>query len=156
MLIVETKQYERLFSRSIYGGRGYEYIADSSLDVIASSDTNDNTKNIYNLLKDNMSENIGINKGKLDEIKSSIVNKNETKNQFIVKIDGHDIFISCNHLNINDWVLVIITPGSIVIEELNGVIKSTFIIAIIIILLILCISSYIIISNINKKQKLYD
>ena len=156
MLIVETKQYERLFSRSIYGGRGYEYIADSSLDVIASSDTNDNTKNIYNLLKDNMSENIGINKGKLDEIKSSIVNKNETKNQFIVKIDGHDIFISCNHLNINDWVLVIITPGSIVIEELNGVIKSIFVVAIIIILLILCISSYIIISNINKKQKLYD
>lgn len=156
MLVVETEQYERLFSRSIYGGRGYEYIVDSSLDVIASSHVNDDTKNIYNLLNNNINENISVNKGKLDEIKGSIVNKNEIENQFIVEIEGHDIFISCNPLDINDWVLVIITPGSIVIEELNGVIKSIFVVAIIIILLILCISSYIIISNINKKQKLYD
>lgn len=156
LLIVETKQYERLFSSSIYGGRGFEYIVNSSLDVIASSSVNDDTKNLYSLLNNYIDENLNTNKGKLDDIKDSIVNENENKNQFVVKILGHDIFISCRHMNINDWVLVIITPGNIVIEELNQVLKSVFIISITVIILLLGIASYIIISNINKKQKLYN
>lgn len=153
MLIVETKEYERLFTNKLYNGNGYEFIITKEGEMIANSADFENTNNIYIGLKDNIDENIKINKGKIDEIENDI--HNNISKEKILKINNHNYFLSYTSLSLNDWNLLILTPGNIIAEELNKVLKITVEVAIFIILFITIISIYIIISNIKKKEQLY-
>lgn len=154
MLIVETQAYERLFANSIYNGRVYEYIITEKGEIIVNSANQENTKNIYTGLKENIDETIKINKGKIDELQNDI--KNQKNGQRIVKINNRKYYISYVNISINDWNLLIIAPENIIAKELLQVLKISLLVAAMIILSIIIVVSYIIALNIKKKKELYN
>ena len=152
MLIAETDAYERLFANSIYNGRGYEYIITSKGVMIANSANQENTQNIFESLREDID--LKENQNKIEAMESDI---NKAQNgQKIMKINNHNYYISYTNIGISDWNVLIITPESIVAEELQEVITISTVITIIIIISIISISAYIIYSNIKKKRKLFE
>ena len=151
MLIVETQEYERLFSTSIYNGDSYEYIITKEGEIIANSANHENTKNIYEDLKNNVNLK---SKTNVDKIRENI---EENKNgQDSLKILENKYYISYTNINVSNWILLIITPENIIAKESKQILKTSLLISIIIVLGITCISLYIIISNIKKKKELYN
>ena len=66
LLVLETEKYEEIFAESIYNGKGYEYIINSSGEIIANSAKRENGYNLFNIiqtLKDNY------NSKKLEEMR---------------------------------------------------------------------------------------
>ena len=150
LLVLETEKYEEIFAESIYNGKGYEYIINSSGEIIANSAKRENGYNLFNIiqtLKDNY------NSKKLEEMKKQI--KEYKNGQVKFNVSNKYYYTSYNYLNVNDWFLVILTPGSIVSQEYNRVLKITFVTSIIINIVILITTIYIIYSNKKKKEKLY-
>lgn len=149
MLIVETSEYERLFANSIYNGNGYEYIITEAGELIANSANFENTKNIYTGLKENIQSESEI----IDNIEKNI--RNHISGQDKILINGRNYYISYSNIDINDWNLLIITPGNVVAEGLNKALNLTFIISLCFIVIIILVSVYIITLNIRKNKELY-
>ena len=149
MLIVETAEYERLFANSIYNGNGYEYIITKAGELIANSANFENTKNIYTGLKENIQSESEI----IDNIEKNI--RNHISGQEKILINGQNYYISYSNIDINNWNLLIITPGNVVAEGLNKVLNLTFIISLSFIAIIILVSVYIITLNIRKNKELY-
>lgn len=149
MLIVETAEYERLFANSIYNGNGYEYIITEAGELIANSANFENTKNIYTGLKENIQSESEI----IDNIEKNI--RNHISGQEKILINGQNYYISYSNIDINNWNLLIITPGNVVAEGLNKVLNLTFIISLSFIAIIILVSVYIITLNIRKNKELY-
>lgn len=154
MLIAQTEQYERLFDTSIYNGRGYEYIITNSGEIIVNSAGHENIKDIFKELKENLDTSINFNKGKIELIQENILNN--ISGDCILKIYNHYYYISYTNISINDWNLLIIIPEDIVTEGLSKTINIISVSSFSLIFLIIIISSYIILSNIKKKEKLYN
>lgn len=153
LLVVETEKFESLFSQSLYNGNGIEYLITKQGEITANSRNEENGKNIFDeLKKDN------INAGKENERNIEKMYQDisqDISGQIIYRAEGNNYYISYQYLELEDWFLVIVTPGSIVAEELNSVLEVTFFISITIIIIIFIVSTYIIINNKNKKEKLY-
>ena len=154
MLIAQTEQYERLFDNSIYNGNGYEYIITSSGEIIANSASHENTKDTFKELREKIDTSNSFNKGKIDLIEENILNS--TPGESILKINNHYYYLSYTNVSINDWNLLIIIPENIITEGLSKTINIITISSFTSIILITVISSYIIISNIKKKEQLYN
>lgn len=151
LLVLETNKYEDIFAESIYNGQGYEYIINSNGEIIANSNNKNNGYNLFNILE--MLED-SENKKKLEEMKINIKEYEDGNVKY--KVLGKYYYTSYKYLNINDWYLVIITPGSLIAQEYNKTLKITFEVSIIINLIALIIAIYIVISNKKSKQRLYQ
>lgn len=151
LLVLETNKYEEIFAESIYNGKGYEYIINSEGEIIANSKERSNGYNIFNVigtLKDKY------NQQQLNKMKNEISDKKDGQVKY--KVSGIDYYTSYKYLGVNDWNLVILTPGSLVAQEYNKSLRVTFIVSIVINTFVLVIAIYIVISNKKKKEKLYE
>lgn len=151
LLVIETDNYEKIFSGKIYNGEGNEYIIDSEGIILANSNNRENGYSLFNIL--------GILKGednlqKQEKMRTDI--KNNSDGQIKYNISGKYYYTSYEYLNINDWYLIIITPGSAIAQEYNKSLVITFISSIIVNFGILIIAIYIVMSNKNKRKKLYE
>ena len=151
LLVLETDKYENIFAESIYNGRGYEYIINSNGEIIANSKKKNNGYSLFYILE--MLED-SVNKEKLKEMKTKIQDYEDGNVKY--EVLGKYYYTSYKYLNINDWYLVIITPGSLIAQEYNKTLKVTFGVSIVINLVALVMAIYIVISNKNKKRKLYQ
>lgn len=153
LLVVETDKYENLFLQSIYNGKGIEYLITVNGEIIANSNKEENGINIFEKLKENNKNKINKNLKNIEKMEQEI---NKTLNgQMLYKEKDNNFYIAYQKLGINEWYLIIRTPGSVVAEELNKILKMTLIITNIIISIIFIISLYIIINNKKKKDKLF-
>lgn len=152
MLVVETNKYEEMFTKTIYNGRGIECIVTSSGEIIANSRNEKNGENIFDGLEKANTKITTQNEEALKMMKSQI-SQNE-KGQITYKIENQKYYIAYQNLGEEKWNLVIITPESIA-ETLNKVLQTTITVSIIIILIVLVISSYIVVANIRKKERVY-
>lgn len=151
LLVIETDQYENIFAASIYNGNAYEYIINSSGEIIANSKKRENGYNLFNILG---TLNDKYNVQKLEKMKNQI---NEYQSgQVKYNVSWRYYYTSYQYLGVNDWYLVIITPGSIIAEEYNKTLIITLILLIILNAIIIVTVIYIVISNKKKKEKLYQ
>ena len=153
LLVIETDKYEKLFSQTIYNGRGVEYIITAEGEITSNSKNEKNGRNIFDeLRKDN--DNKAQNAKNIEKMEEDI--KENISSQIVYKLNNNNNYIAYQKLSIEDWYLVIATPGSVIAEELNKILELTFIISIIIIITIVIVSTYIIINNIKKQENLYN
>ena len=153
LLVIETDKYEKLFSQTIYNGRGVEYIITAEGEITSNSKNEKNGRNIFDeLRKDN--DNKAQNAKNIEKMEEDI--KENISSQIVYKLNNNNNYIAYQKLSIEDWYLVIATPGSVIAEELNKILELTFIISIIIIITIIIVSTYIIINNIKKQENLYN
>lgn len=151
LLVIETDNYEKIFSGKIYNGEGNEYIIDSEGIILANSNNRENGYSLFNILGTLKGED---NLQKQEKMKTDI--KNNLDGQIKYNISGKYYYTSYEYLNINDWYLIIITPGSAIAQEYNKSLVITFISSIIVNFGILIIAIYIVMSNKNKRKKLYE
>lgn len=151
LLVIETDNYEKIFSGKIYNGEGNEYIIDSEGIILANSNNRENGYSLFNILGTLKGED---NLQKQEKMKIDI--KNNLDGQIKYNISGKYYYTSYEYLNINDWYLIIITPGSAIAQEYNKSLVITFISSIIVNLGILIIAIYIVMSNKIKRKKLYE
>ena len=151
LLVIETDDYEKLFTGNLFNGEGNEYIIDSNGTILANSNNRENGYNLFNILgtlkdKENLQ--------KQEKIKSDI--KSSLDGQVKFDISGKYYYTSYKYLGLNDWYLVIITPGSAIAQEYNKSLSTTFFFSIILNLGILITAIYIVLSNKRQSQKLYE
>lgn len=151
LLVIETDNYEKIFSGKIYNGEGNEYIIDSEGIILANSNNRENGYSLFNILGTLKGED---NLQKQEKMKTDI--KNNSDGQIKYNISGKYYYTSYEYLNINDWYLIIITPGSAIAQEYNKSLVITFISSIIVNFGILIIAIYIVMSNKSKRKKLYE
>lgn len=153
MLVVETKKYEEMFTQTIYNGRGIECIVTNSGEIIANSNNGKNGGNIFEGLRNSNTKIKNNDEESLKKMQEQL--ENEEKGQITYTIGNHKYYVAYQSFKEGEWNLVIVTPGSIA-EELNQVLQITIIVSIIILLLTLIISTYIVITNIKKRKKVYE
>lgn len=151
LLVIETYNYEKIFSGKIYNGEGNEYIIDSEGIILVNSNNRENGYSLFNILGTLKGED---NLQKQEKMKIDI--KNNLDGQIKYNISGKYYYTSYEYLNINDWYLIIITPGSAIAQEYNKSLVITFISSIIVNFGILIIAIYIVMSNKSKRKKLYE
>lgn len=151
MLVVETSKYEKIFAQSIYNGNGYEYIINSEGEIIANSKKRENGYNLFSILETLNDE---YNTKQLEKMKSQISNRENGEVKYDVSWKYY--YTSYKYLGVNDWYLLIITPGSLIAQEYNKSLMITVIFSILVNLVVLIIGIYIVVSNKRKKEKLYQ
>ena len=154
LLVIETDKYEQLFSQSIYNGKGIEYLITTQGEITANSRNEENGKNIFDELKSSNKKNSKENDKNIKKIEEDINFGNN--GQIIYLLDDNRNYIAYQKLEIKDWYLIIATPGNAIAEELNRIIEITFFITLVLITLISGTSIYIILSNIKKREDLYQ
>lgn len=149
LLVIETEKYEEMFTQKIYNGTGMEYIITNEGDIVANSEVKDKKINIFEEMKQ-------INDKEIEKVeKMKEILSNNTVGQMIYSMKEHNYYIAFEKLNIENWILVVITPASMIAEELNNLLKIILIVLTIISVIIFIIILYILISNVKKKEDLY-
>ncbi len=114
ILVIETEKYEEMFTQKIYNGTGMEYIITDSGDIVANLGVNGKEVNIFEEMK-------RINDKEIDKVeKMKKILSSNTVGQMIYSMEGHNYYIAFEKLSIENWVLVVITPASMIAEELNN------------------------------------
>ena len=149
ILVIETEKYEEMFTQKIYNGTGMEYIITDSGDIVANIGVNRKEVNIFEEMK-------RINDKEIDKVeKMKEILSNDTVGQMIYSMKGHNYYIAFEKLDIENWILVVITPSSMIAEELNNLLKIVLVVLTIISVIIFIIILYVLISNVKKKEDLY-
>ncbi len=149
ILVIETEKYEEMFTQKIYNGSGLEYIITDIGDIVANSGRKDKEVNIFEEIKQINGKEID----KVENIKETL--SNNTVGKMIYSINGHDYYLTFEKLDIENWILVVITPASMIAEELNNLLKIVLVVLTIISVIIFIIILYVLISNVKKKEDLY-
>ena len=152
LLVIETDKYEEMFSQKIYNGNAREYLITSSGEILANSKGEKNGENIYAELE-KINKEQEKNKNNIRKMQDSISKKID--GQIVYKYQGQNLYIAYENMEEENWVLVVITQGNIIAEELNHLLQIILVISIIILIIVFVVTTYIILSNISKKESLY-
>ena len=161
LIVLETDKFREMFTQDVYEGEGYEYIITNDGTIIANSNSLaqklnieiTNQGNIFEIIrKKNLIKNVN-EQNRIEQIESDIKNGKEGYNK--ITINGKNYYLAYIKLAIENWNLVIITPGNIIARDINISLRVIFVVCLIIIIITFIITTYIIVANRKKKEKLY-
>ena len=150
LLVVDNYKYRNLLSQNIFQGNGIESLITKEGEIIINSKSEQNNGNIFDELKKLNSKETE----KIDEMKAEILKKQEGQVFYHVKDKKH--FVSYKKLRIGEWTLMIIVQEDVIAKDLIKLLEISIWIAVGIIIIITFTTIYIVISNIKKRQKLYQ
>ncbi len=150
LLVVDNYKYRNLLSQNIFQGNGIESLITNEGEIIINSKSEQNNGNIFDELKKLNSRETE----KIDEMKAEILKKQEGQVFYHVKDKKH--FVSYKKLRIGEWTLMIIVQEDVIAKDLIKLLEISIWIAVGIIIIITFTTIYIVISNIKKRQKLYQ
>lgn len=152
---INKDNYKEILSRRLFNGQGETYLINQKGEILIDSleaKIPDNTiLSDYLISQNNMSKK---DQNKLKEMQQHIL---ESKTgSFDVKF-GHEVhFLHYEKININDWYVITIAPGSTIAKELTIFLGISIGISTTLILLIVIIFVAIYIINQRKNKKLYE
>lgn len=151
LLIVNTNSYKDIFSNKIFQGSGFSYIVDETGNIIVNANTDRNTGNIFENIKQIIVENA---KEIINNIEKNM--KNEDIETETLQTANGKYYMVYRTIGINNWNLATFIPSKAIAGEANSALLTTFIFSIIVILIILLICIYIVISNYRKQKQLFE
>ena len=135
-----------------FNGEGYTYIVDSKGNKILNSNNKNSFTNFTNIF-DAMLQVDKINQSSVNELKKGISNKEKGVLTFFNKADKYMYY---NPLNINDWYILTIVPGTTINNTYNEIMTITLYLSIFTINILVALLIFISITNYVKNKKLYN
>ncbi|MDE5830747.1 MAG: EAL domain-containing protein, partial [Clostridia bacterium] len=154
--VVKTENYSDLLPRKLFNGKGGTYLINNKGDILIDSYnqvTNYHTsiyehwKNTYNLTSQH-------ELNKLDIMKNNIANN--TNEAFDIQLGNETYFIHYNRLNVNDWYVITVIPNSVIANEFDTFLSTSFLICLVFALVLICIYTYINIYIQKTSRKTYN
>ena len=148
LLIVKTESYKDTFSNKVFEGKGFSYIVNEDGNIIVSANTNKTTGNLVDSIEQML---VGSSKERFITNKNTIQEniKNEVAGARTLQTANGQYYMVYEPIGANDWSIATFIPSKAIAGEINRALLTTFILAIVVILIILSICIYIVISN-NK------
>lgn len=149
----ETNTFRDITEIKSYDGEGYTYLVDTNGDVVFdSSNVNafDNMTNVYTSLRNADASNTGA----IEDIAEYIQTQHSGYTIFTNR--GVKKYAYCQPVEINDWHLITVVPVKVVNSQLNTVIYSTVLFAVIIILVYTALMFFVVNQHRKKEEELAD
>ncbi len=150
MLVLENENYEQIFSKNIFEGKGHSYLQNEEGKIMATSNTN-YTKSKEEEIRENISEK---ERTKLYQELEKLQENLQTQKNGNMKIKAiqQNYYVSYRNIGIHNWSIISVVPENIIAEGIYSIIIVSTTLMFFITLCIIISSIYIVVQN-NKKQK---
>ncbi len=154
--VVKTENYSELLPRKLFNGQGGTYLINNNGDILIDSykkvtddhaNIYDHWKNTYNLKNNNELQ-------KLTAMNEDI--KNGKTNSFDISLANETYFMHYTKLDINDWYVITVVPDSVIANEFDSFLSTSFVICMGFSVILICIFLYININSQKNSRRIYN
>lgn len=152
---INTEDYQEILSRRLFNGLGGTYLINSDgLILIDSFQENNTNQNIYEYIVKKYDVNKQSDQKKIKNMIEDIQENKIGTFDFISKNEVH--FLHYEKVNINNWFVITIAPGSSIAKELNIFLSISLGLCFIMAIMIILFFVYLYGLNKKKNQELYE
>ena len=126
--------FRKTIEVSFFGGAGYSYVVQENGDVVVDSQHSESFKNFKNVYAALLTADPVNNKDSAEKLWQMI---NSKKGGYIEFYNGSQKYMYCSPIGVNNWMLLTVTPASVIEDKINMVLNKTYLLGILLIAIFL-------------------
>lgn len=145
--------FRKTIEVSFFGGAGYSYVVQENGDVVVDSQHTESFKNFRNVYAALLTADPVNNKDSAEKLWQMI---NSKKGGYIEFYNGSQKYMYCSPIGVNNWMLLTVTPTSVIEDKTNMVLNKTYLLGILLIAIFLLFIWHIMRIHARNQKELMD
>ena len=145
--------FRKTIEVSFFGGAGYSYVVQENGDVVVDSQHSESFKNFQNVYAALLTADPVNNKDSAEKLWQMI---NSKKGGYIEFYNGSQKYMYCSPKGVNNWMLLTVTPASVIEDKINMVLNKTYLLGILLIAIFLLFIWHIMRIHTRNQKELMD
>lgn len=145
--------FRKTIEVSFFGGAGYSYVVQENGDVVVDSQHSESFKNFKNVYAALLTADPVNNKDSAEKLWQMI---NSKKGGYIEFYNGSQKYMYCSSIGVNNWMLLTVTPASVIEDKINMVLNKTYLLGILLIAIFLLFIWHIMRIHTRNQKELMD
>lgn len=145
--------FRKTIEVSFFGGAGYSYVVQENGDVVVDSQHSESFKNFKNVYAALLTADPVNNKDSAEKLWQMI---NSKKGGYIEFYNGSQKYMYCSPIGVNNWMLLMVTPASVIEDKINMVLNKTYLLGILLIAIFLLFIWHIMRIHTRNQKELMD
>lgn len=145
--------FRKTIEVSFFGGAGYSYVVQENGDVVVDSQHSESFKNFKNVYAALLTADPVNNKDSAEKLWQMI---NSKKGGYIEFYNGSQKYMYCSPRGVNNWMLLTVTPASVIEDKINMVLNKTYLLGILLIAIFLLFIWHIMRIHTRNQKELMD
>lgn len=145
--------FRKTIEVSFFGGAGYSYVVQENGDVVVDSQHSESFKNFKNVYAALLTADPVNNKDSAEKLWQMI---NSKKGGYIEFYNGSQKYMYCSPIDVNNWMLLTVTPASVIEDKINMVLNKTYLLGILLIAIFLLFIWHIMRIHTRNQKELMD
>ena len=145
--------FRKTIEVSFFGGAGYSYVVQENGDVVVDSQHSESFKNFKNVYAALLTADPVNNKDSAEKLWQMI---NSKKGGYIEFYNGSQKYMYCSQIGVNNWMLLTVTPASVIEDKINMVLNKTYLLGILLIAIFLLFIWHIMRIHTRNQKELMD
>lgn len=145
--------FRKTIEVSFFGGAGYSYVVQENGDVVVDSQHSESFKNFKNVYAALLTADPVNNKDCAEKLWQMI---NSKKGGYIEFYNGSQKYMYCSPIGVNNWMLLKVTPASVIEDKINMVLNKTYLLGILLIAIFLLFIWHIMRIHTRNQKELMD
>lgn len=145
--------FRKTIEVSFFGGAGYSYVVQENGDVVVDSQHSESFKNFKNVYAALLTADPVNNKDSAEKLWQMI---NSKKGGYIEFYNGSQKYMYCSPIGVNNWMLLRVTPASVIEDKINMVLNKTYLLGILLIAIFLLFIWHIMRIHTRNQKELMD
>ena len=145
--------FRKTIEVSFFGGAGYSYVVQENGDVVVDSQHSESFKNFKNVYAALLTADPVNNKDSAEKLWQMI---NSKKGGYIEFYNGSQKYMYCSPIGVNNWMLLTVTPASVIEDKINMVLNKTYLLGILLIAIFLLFIWHIMRIHTRNQKELMD
>lgn len=145
--------FRKTIEVSFFGGAGYSYVVQENGDVVVDSQHSESFKNFKNVYAALLTADPVNNKDSAEKLWQMI---NSKKGGYIEFYNGSQKYMYCSPIGVNNWMLLKVTPASVIEDKINMVLNKTYLLGILLIAIFLLFIWHIMRIHTRNQKELMD
>lgn len=126
--------FRKTIEVSFFGGAGYSYVVQENGDVVVDSQHPESFKDFKNVYAALLTSDPVNNKDSAEKLWQMI---NSKKGGYIEFYNGSQKYMYCSPIGVNNWMLLTVTPASVIEDKTNMVLHKTYLLGLLMIAIFL-------------------
>lgn len=145
--------FRKTIEVSFFGGAEYSYVVQENGDVVVDSQHSESFKNFKNVYAALLTADPVNNKDSAEKLWQMI---NSKKGGYIEFYNGSQKYMYCSPIGVNNWMLLTVTPASVIEDKINMVLNKTYLLGILLIAIFLLFIWHIMRIHTRNQKELMD
>lgn len=147
------EKFRETIEVSFFGGSGYSYVIEENGDVVVDSDNPISFKNFQNIYSALLRADPIKNKDSAEKLWKIV---NSKQDGYIEFFNDELKYMYCSPIGVNNWMLLTVTPASVIEDKINMVLNKTYLLGLLLIAIFLLFIWHIMRIHTRNQKELMD